>query len=666
MMMTALSGMGRLMAQPRQAPLLIGLAAGADGSVERGDFPVFTDAPDCDRFTSGRALSGFAAGRLLLPRLFNADLGLSIGLGAAYTTGYFAETPADPLIVLDTALHKPRTIPNEYRLSAIFRDLRLDLLASYSIGGGFALGAGAAFRYQYSADFRQTDDITGDGADRFRSGSRQEVLPGGIAFSQSPITADALLRVSYAVPSRSRILVMPEITLRAGLGSPVREAGWRRFGAGVGVAVVYDPSAEPERSVPPAPLAVVDTESDRGKVPDVDTVSRTEAPPRGIRASIELFGVGAGGERLSMATVQIFDTRHHATVPIPVAIRFERGSAAIGEGYRMLGVEDVGSFTLDSLGPVDVEPQALNILGRKLRGDSAARIRLAGFSDRDEPQPLGIARAAAVRRYLADIWNIDTARVVIDQHPTESARRGIGDISRRVVLVSGGEPLLLRLATPGRIDHDLEPPLVALDPHIDADAGVRSWRITLSHQGRTVGYYTSAHPDGAGSGSSEWRVGEEVSGELRDPLIAELTVEDSLGGSKTVSSRIPIVVRRYSREVDSGVAGGMELISYGLFPGSIDSGVVGERNRAAVEEIVGRLRPGATVKVMSSTDEEMVSAARLASRMHDQHAKYRVPNVIFQIHGGKQMQMLTDGAGKSDMLSVIVRQPLARNGGRRK
>ncbi|MEO5931033.1 MAG: hypothetical protein ABIR47_13945, partial [Candidatus Kapaibacterium sp.] len=258
------------------------------------------------------------------------------------------------------------------------------------------------------------------------------------------------------------------------------------------------------------------------------------------------------------------------------------------------------------------------------------------------------------------------ARVLIDQHPTEFARRGSGEISRRVVLVSGGEPLLLRLATPGRIDHDLEPPLVALDPHIDADAGVRSWRITLSHQGRTVGYYTSVHPDGAGSGSSEWRVGEEVSGELRDPLIAELTVEDSLGGLKTVSSRIPIVVRRYSREVDSGVAGGMEWMSYGLFPGSIDSGVVGERNRAAVEEIVGRLRPGATVTMMFSTDEDMVSAARLASRMHDQRAKNRVPNLHFRIGGGRPMQMLTDGAGKSDMLSVIVRQPPARNGGRRK
>ncbi|MDB5035229.1 MAG: hypothetical protein JWQ98_2470 [Chlorobi bacterium] len=669
MMVAALSGVGRLMAQPRHAPLLIGLAAGVDGNLEPGDFPVFTDAPDCDRFTGGRALSGFVAGRLLLPQLFAGDLGLSIGLGAAYTTGYFVATPTDPLIVLDTALHQPLTIPNEYRLNAIFRDLRLDFLANYPVGGGFAVGAGAAFGYRYSADFRQIDVITGTGADRFRSGSRQEALPGGIDFSPSPIIVDALLRVSYQAPSRSRLLIAPEITVRAGLASPVREAAWRTFGAGIGVAVLYNPLAEPELQVPPPAIApaLADTGSGLAIAPAADTISRTETITHGrqIRASIELFGVGDRGERLSVATVQIFDTHHHLAVPVPEAIRFERGSAVIEGRYRMLRPGETELFMIDSLGPDDIEAQTLNILGSRLRGDSAAGISLSGFSDRDESPALGSARVAAVRRYLADVWNIDTSRLSIDPHADKHAtgRDNDNPISRRVVLVSGGEPLMLRLATPGRIDHDLEPPLIALDPHIDADAGVRSWRITLSHQGRTVGSYTSRHPDGAGTGSSEWRVGEDISGELPDPLIAELTVEDSLGGLKTVSSRIPIVVRRYSRDIDSGVAGGVEFVSAGLFPGSVDSGVVGQRNSAAAAEIAGRIRTGATVSI--SCTGNIDGAARLVRIIVDVYRQRYISNVAMSIRGADRRLILGSEARGGDLFDITVRQPLVKNGGRR-
>lgn len=188
------------------------------------------------------------------------------------------------------------------------------------------------------------------------------------------------------------------------------------------------------------------------------------------------------------------------------------------------------------------------------------------------------------------------------ERSNEQTEDGRSD-NRRVEFASDVDAILAPVVTE-KVARDFNPPVIRLEPSIDIPAGVRSWSITVTHNGTQVARYEGKGSEGLSSADLIWRLDERVIGSTTMPLVATLTVEDSTGAKVTARSEMPLDVERRVRVIDGRIErnGNRERIVSTLIGFDFDSERLGARNEAAIEDIASMIRPGAAVTVTGYTD----------------------------------------------------------------
>jgi hypothetical protein len=595
-----LSCSGALRGQETRGPLLVGLAGGYEMGWEWSRFPVYASEPDCDQFTRGSVAGIGGSARLVAPSFGGSRFGVMIGVGGLRSTGEFTFAPPDSLVLFVDEAHQVVRAAHEYHYRTAATVVRLDLLCTYAASDRLDIGFGPSVGYRGRTDLSLVESLPSDGVLAFPNGARERSMTDAASLAWRRLGLGVLLRGGGRFPMGGRMMLAPEIALRADILSVVSGTDLRSASAGVSLALLYDLTPAAISPIAPAPLSVVtdDPAPSSPPAPPVDT---------SLTASLDLYGLDEKEERLPAATIGVMETRRRLVLHLSHRIDFDAGSAALPAIYRR-GISGT-PLTLDSLLTLDGPTfPLLDIVGLRMRENPAATLTLVPERRAGEREGVGRERADNVRRYLKESWGIDPGRIA-----TEDVGLLPGNANRRPGVALAPDPAsLLDSAVAELTTHDLDPPLIAIDPRYHAAAGVRRWTITLDYDGREVGRYASDDPEA--QPALNW----QGAGDSETPLFADLVVEDSLGGSVAARARLPLLLERSARVVERTVYQdeSLERLLFSV-----------PRSRAGMQviaEIAGALRDGARVTVGAASGDAARDLLRGLRREADARGIRRV------------------------------------------
>jgi hypothetical protein len=270
--------------------------------------------------------------------------------------------------------------------------------------------------------------------------------------------------------------------------------------------------------------------------------------------------VAPDGARLREATVRggVAElTRHVMLVP---TLRFDE-SPEFPTRYIRLSPRETEGFASDSIARLDpslIDRNIANVVGARLR-ESSMKVRLVAYRRDGESAGAAELRAASLLRYLSGTWGIDEHRIAIAIAPGDApdVRVEMGDAPELELTARWSEPRV-------------ETSPVRVEPEVESSAGVRGWSLRILRDDRELAR------QGDGDPSSRINIGmllEDLRGDAsRSPLIAELTVEDSAGGTSTARDTLGF------RFEEGGAVGVTEYLLLG---------------RQATEDLEGRLASAA-------------------------------------------------------------------------
>jgi len=640
LVLALLFGAARTNAQDDERSRFLGIRGGYELGIQSSQFPVYDD-PACGQFSNGSASAAAAGLIYLTPTFFSDAFGATLTLDLSRMGGLFTATPLERLYL------PGGTTDHEYRFHSSWETARLGAGLYGRISRYFGWGAGLELGARFNAKFSQSDTITGATDLRFLNGRSQEPMTPMEQLTAAPLTLGATLSGYARLPLSRRVSVLPTISLRADFLSAVRERNWQTYSAMGSVAILYD-LAPPPAAPPVAPPAIVAI--------DTQAANPVVTPPPSrphLYGAIDLYGVDEENHRLPAVTIRVYEVVYRNRSGMLGTFYFDRRSAALPPRYIRLGREERESFSIDSLaslGPVEIHHQSLNLLGLRLRENPSATLTLAGLTSKDEPKKLAAQRAAAVRSYLAATWGIDTARVGIAPGdgalPRASESTADGRAENRRVDIVAGSPRIMSPVVLERTRREFDPPLIAIDPTMRADAGVRRWDILLIRDGDTLGHYSSADTTDPAS-NIDWQVSTDRSGVLQTLLIAQLRVEDSLGTTTTANAQVPLVIEHNVRVVERSetLEGNRERITYSLLPFAYRSAELNARNEAVLDEVAAATRNGARITITGYTDRtgSEEGNADLSRRRADRVAVRLI--ALLRNRGVRGAEVITNGAG---------------------
>lgn len=574
-----LLGASELCAQER---LLAGPTVGYEFSVplllQRSEGAINFDAGFAG---TGRSFShsAVAGGQIIAPRALGA-LGYSARLSLFATSARFLSDPFVPGLELTDTSTQTFT-PDRFRrieVSLTAATLVADAQARLSIGETFIAGAGLWGSYRLSGQFTRTErpeiippDVDPDDA---------TLITGGDRIASFEVGFGGVFTLGGLVPLTSRMSLMPELSSRLDAVALRRGMGFQSFTIGAGLTLLFDPHQAPPL-VDAMPVGMIDRGDSVGG--GGAALPRQPSPLR-LEARVDLFADGVDG-RLQPAAVEPEEIVHRVVLALPRVVSYETAAFELPGGLARLSSEETQRFTTRSLAGLDVAGHwrhFLNVLGLRMRESKGASVTLTGVGVVGEPASLASVRAEVMRDYLVDVWGIDASRIPIH------SRRGVSPL----VLLDGPDELFSTPLVSQWRTRRYRMPQLGLERYIVADAGVRRWTLDIVQGKRELAHFASD------SGGSEpvldlrFIAGSDTAVQIV-PLLARLTVEDSLGRTSIAEDELPLVRAKAERSTTSR-GERLELITFDL---ALDSAQSASERTLAARRAARLLRDGASVTV---------------------------------------------------------------------
>ncbi len=565
---------------PSQIFFGTGYEFGIPLSIER-DRPTGVWCLDCNGTGTSYSHTVLLPIGIRFPALFDPMMGLEARLSLASSSGRFTSLPYTGSAV-DQNTGSEVVSVNQVEIDASPKFLGLDILSDWETGS-WRLLTGPWFRYRMTGDFTMTERILTPGAE-FPSEGRERVIAAGDTLGAAPLSFGLLVGGAYDLATGEEFTFRADVGARIDLNALVSGRNLGAFSLGIGGAFVVNLTKTPERSA----IASLPTP------PEPEPSVVPEAPgPAALDVEVELFGVADGEEELPYALVEGEKTRRTSGCELLPTIFFEEGSDAIPSRYRRLSVGEAAVFTVDSLArrtPLEVYHHLLNVIGHRMAERENARLTLTVYS-RSTSESDG--RADSLRRYLAEIWRIDSTRVTV--------RDGGRPEGEPRVEISASMPEVLEPVTIEWIEQSYRTPTIGLNPYILADAGVKRWSISVRQGTRLIQEKASDTSESSASATSPILVAGETPGAPPLPLVAELTVIDSLDRMKIAVDTLPL---RVMEEIASD-NGERERAEYLILPTDDSPAALKLRLRRIAESV----RDGAVVSIAAAENDR--AAVRL-------------------------------------------------------
>lgn len=453
----------------------------------------------CNCSGAGKSYSntvGLSA-RIGLPPIHGLPLALEAGISGSL--GRFISVPY---------LDAPRFLDDPLRSDSIYYDfvidahytqldtrLRSTVRLTSGIDGTFGLWGTMRLDASFQQRLRLRDP---GGTASFDNGLRERTIAEGDSIASGVISWGMLVGASTTLPIGSTIDLVPELYARIDPLSLFR-VGVQGMAAGASLALRFRPAASPPGELPP-PL------------------------PEPPRASIALYAVDTDGTERPRILLMPRRVEHRELLQIIPLL------PVLGDSLVSLPSPRSSADARVTENHADHLARSMASLAPRLRRDSLP-VTLVEVVPADEGKSVG--GLAKVLPRLVERFGLPAARLT-EGEPIE------GGIVHGVEL--GLPPSLLLPAERFWVKEDVPSPDIGIRPEIDAPAGILRWSVRLMREGMIVGEHR-------GDDTADFI--PELSVSLDDvmtdttlaPLVAELTVEDSLGRRVAARGVLPVVAR---------------------------------------------------------------------------------------------------------------------------
>jgi outer membrane protein OmpA-like peptidoglycan-associated protein len=357
-----------------------------------------------------------------------------------------------------------------------------------------------------------------------------------------------------------------------------------------------------------AHIKVTDTNQDTYETATVIcpvTVSRKQlihelvAPPKGT--------VAIQPDRLTIEEVTTIDSS-----PLLNYVFFETGKSDILSRYTTFSSQaETQSFSESKLkGSMEKYAHTLNVIGRRLRDNPQARIKIVGCnSNRGEEQnrkDLSRSRAEEIKAYLKYIWGIEASRMEMEvrNRPAVASASSVdaGRAENQRVEIYTESPAILDTIKSTYVSEISDTEEVKVMPQIQTGYEVVRWTVALMGDGTII---DSAAGQGDLMPAYQFNLQELGLGKIGgyENIGANIEVEDKKG--RTYKTHASTSVRFIKREERVAKKEGYKVMEkYALILFDFNRADIKDRNRVVLDRIVARIKevPSAKVSIVGHTD----------------------------------------------------------------
>lgn len=580
--------------------LTFGVGAGANINFAMGDYTI-----DGNTYSSGIGAGPafflllevpLASNWMIVPRLSYNNL------SARFTDG----TPA-------TSLSSPQVVPGNVAsdLAANVQTIGADILGKYSFSNfHIVFGPHLGSMISKTAAHGSSSDASSSSTD----------LPGAPS-----LFASLGAGVGYDIPinDQNSVWLTPEVFASYPLSDLGGSSSLGLATIRAGIALKFDVS--PKEEPPPPPTAAL----------EIEITSR---------------GVLPGGELTNEPVVPQQTTRSRVSMPLLPYIFFDNGEADISARYSTAGATGFNIESLAGKNEFDVNHEALNVLGARMKQYPTANIRITGCNansgiERNNAQ-LSRMRAMAIRDYLVNTWGIDAKRIIVDQRnlpeiPTNPVTKAGMEENRRAEFSSNDRRLLEPVKIESRRSESLGETVIRFDINTrnGESYNIRSWRLTVDQNGIPIAPAQS----GAGNPTTPLTINiGDGTAYLNEPIHYQIALTDDKGQTHTAEGMTRVVSKPVERE---------NLEKYAMLSFDFDRAEINQSAKEMVQliaESVARDATGVSVNGYcdnTGTDEynQALSESRATSAANILRSLTRLPaNTVVQGNGERDPRFTND------------------------
>ncbi len=452
----------------------------------------------------------------------------------------------------------------------------------------------------------------------FQNGSKERNSVSGDIPNAQAFNLSAVAGIGYDIPipigeQSAALIISPEVLYSYNFTPVVTGLSWNVDVLRAGVSVRYMLPIPPVPPPPPPP----------------------PPPIPKLEAHVQAFGIDTLGVESSLVKIRIEEFVSRQLYPMLGFVFFDANSSAMLEKYNRYK-KDVGSFDdeVDNFSQrfynsdmMKVYYDVLNIIGNRMKDKPKTKITLIGCNDNSGSEEgnlsLSYQRALTIRKYLTDIWDVDTSRVGIKvrnlpELPTKSVDSVAGSQENRRVEIQTDfkellEPLLvydtLAACSIQKIRFKLSS---------KAEAGYAKAKLRSVQGSKELTIYQSPGKD---EDSYVWNIADDFVHLPRteEEMVFTYQVTDTRGEAVEDDGNVPVeqvtIRKKRANKVKDRTVDTYRLISF-----DFNATGVGERNGKIIKEFIKpNIAANSRISVVGYTDR--LGNGDLNQRLSDGRSK---------------------------------------------
>ncbi|MCX6154665.1 MAG: OmpA family protein [Candidatus Kapabacteria bacterium] len=551
-------------------------------------------------FNSGTG-SGLALG-LFYKSQFNENIKWQLRLGYSLISGKMQKSDTNIGNVYIDNFKRDTTGSSEYILNSSFNVIELSPLLSYQpFSVPFNINLGLQFKLPFSSSFDQSENLIYPNNATFENGLKVRNQKSGKIENTSPLFMYAFGSLSYDIKLDNYIF-SPEIGYGYDFNDFIKGNKWKADLIRIGLSFAVNLHSTKPEPIYPAPQ------------PLMPSIEKAQS-----KAYIDIIAHGLYEDKHedTILTVKIEEYLSRQAYPILPYIFFSENSDVIPIRYSRMAVNETSLYNMDkkyfNSDNMTVYYDVLNILGNRLRKRVSTKITLTGCNADTKNETgnidLSLRRAESVRKYLFEIWGIDTNRILIKSLNlpdkfTKGTTREHQQENRRVEISSDDWDIIKPLIVYDTL-RQATPPMVKFYPVYRSESGIAQWEI-LAGQNASFDANPLKRIPGFSimEQSYTWDLSRDRASipRMDSPLLYRLNVVNQNDEHSTISKELPVeqitLKKKRSLRVND-----IEIDEFRLIMFDYDSPQLTEIHKKILELVCESIKVNSKVIISGFTDK---------------------------------------------------------------